>query len=94
MRRSNDNNNTCVLCFIWEQVNIEECDYLVDADYPLRPVSTREPRYIQDEKNWEIVDCAPALDAVNSNQLSRAFYVPGSGGLAWADYCLLKKRRS
>ncbi|KAG2226371.1 hypothetical protein INT45_000539 [Circinella minor] len=75
-------------------VNIEQCDYLVDADYPLRPVSTREPRYIQDEKNWEVVDCAPALDPVNSNRLSRAFYVPGSGGLAWGEYCLLKKRRS
>ncbi|KAI9484605.1 Alg9-like mannosyltransferase family-domain-containing protein [Zychaea mexicana] len=74
--------------------DLDKCDYLVDADYPLRPISTREPRYIQDEKTWEVVDCAPMLDAVNSNQLSRAFYVPGSKGLVWADYCLLKRRRS
>ncbi|KAI8148525.1 Alg9-like mannosyltransferase family-domain-containing protein [Fennellomyces sp. T-0311] len=75
-------------------VNIDQCDYLVDADYPLRPISTREPRYTHDEKNWEVLDCAPMLDTVNSNQLSRAFYVPGAKGLAWGDYCLLKRRRS
>ncbi|KAL1935001.1 hypothetical protein VTP01DRAFT_4141 [Rhizomucor pusillus] len=73
-------------------VDIDKCDYLVDADYPLRPQSPHEPGYIKDTKNWEIVACEPFLDAENSNQLSRAFFVPGSRGLAWGDYCLLKKR--
>lgn len=73
-------------------VNIDECDYLIDADFPLRPWSPREPRFIQDEKNWEILDCEPILDTANSNRLSRAFFVPGARGLAWGDYCLLKRR--
>ncbi|KAI9313863.1 Alg9-like mannosyltransferase family-domain-containing protein [Dichotomocladium elegans] len=73
-------------------VNVDQCDYLIDADYPLRPVSTREPRYMYDEKDWEVIACEPILDAISSNRLTRSFYVPGSKGLAWGDYCLLKRR--
>ncbi|KAF7728653.1 mannosyltransferase [Apophysomyces ossiformis] len=73
-------------------IDIESCDYLVDSDFPLRPISTHEPRYVQDTKTWELLNCYPILDPENSNQLSRAFWVPGSHGLAWGEYCLLKRR--
>ncbi|KAG0172752.1 mannosyltransferase [Apophysomyces sp. BC1034] len=73
-------------------VDIESCDYLVDSDFPLRPISTREPRYLQDAKTWELLNCYPVMDPENSNRLSRAFWVPGSHGLAWGEYCLLKRR--
>ncbi|KAL7310854.1 mannosyltransferase [Mucor circinelloides] len=73
-------------------VKPEECDYLVDVDFPLRPASPLEPRYIRDTEHWEVMDCFPFLDADNSNRLSRAFWVPGSPGLEWGDYCMLKRK--
>lgn len=73
-------------------VKEEECDYLVDVDFPLHASSALEPRYIRDTKNWEIMSCHPYLDAENSNRLSRAFWVPGAPGLQWGDYCMLKRR--
>ncbi|KAG1455183.1 hypothetical protein G6F46_010944 [Rhizopus delemar] len=73
-------------------VDENECDYLVDVDYPLRAVSSAEPRYIKDTDHWEILACYPFLDTENSHRLSRAFWVPGSPGLAWGDYCMLKRK--
>ncbi|KAG1077041.1 hypothetical protein G6F42_025112 [Rhizopus arrhizus] len=75
-----------------ESAFMVECDYLVDVDFPLRPASPLEPRYIRDTEHWEVMDCFPFLDADNSNRLSRAFWVPGSPGLEWGDYCMLKRK--
>ncbi|CAO3634479.1 unnamed protein product [Mucor hiemalis] len=73
-------------------VREEECDYLVDVDFPLRPQSPLEPSYIRDTKNWEIMDCYPYLDAENSHRLLRAFWIPGNLGLQWGEYCMLKRK--
>lgn len=75
-------------------VKEEECDYLVDVDFPLRPSTPLEPRYIRDTKNWQVMECSPFLDAENSNRYLRAFWIPGSPGLEWGDYCLLKRVRA
>lgn len=73
-------------------VDEEDCDYLVDVDFPLHPSNELEPRYIQDTTHWQVMRCEPFLDAANSNRLSRAFWVPGNPGLAWGDYCVLKRK--
>jgi alpha-1,2-mannosyltransferase len=54
--------------------------------------SAHEPRYIQDTKHWEVLACKPFLDAANSNQLSRAFWIPGVKRLQWGEYCLLQRK--
>ncbi|KAI8987796.1 Alg9-like mannosyltransferase family-domain-containing protein [Mycotypha africana] len=73
-------------------VSEEECDYLVDTNFPLRPESDLEPRYIEDTKHWEVLDCYPFMDAENSHPYLRAFWVPGAPGIEWGDYCLLKRK--
>ncbi|KAI9272239.1 Alg9-like mannosyltransferase family-domain-containing protein [Helicostylum pulchrum] len=72
-------------------VQEQDCDYLVDVDFPLRSTSALEPSYINSDK-WEVMACYPYLDAENSNRLSRAFWIPGSPGLQWGDYCMLKRK--
>ncbi|KAI8367633.1 Alg9-like mannosyltransferase family-domain-containing protein [Radiomyces spectabilis] len=81
-----------VSTFALGMVSVDQCDYLVDTDFPLRATTPNEPRYVDDTKTWEILDCQPFLDAENSKRLSRAFWVPGAKGLAWGEYCLLKRR--
>jgi alpha-1,2-mannosyltransferase len=73
-------------------VTEDQCDYLVDVDFPLRPDSPNEPRYIRDTKNWKALECYPYIDSENSQRLARAFWVPGSPGLEWGDYCMLKRK--
>ncbi|RDB28713.1 Alpha-1,2-mannosyltransferase ALG9 [Hypsizygus marmoreus] len=78
-------------------VPIETCDYLMDLDFPLHPVtSPLEPRYAVDDKTWERIYCRPFIDVRHSRLLTRAFWAPGE---AWqsrnefGDYCLLKNKR-
>ncbi|KAI7907627.1 Alg9-like mannosyltransferase family-domain-containing protein [Cokeromyces recurvatus] len=73
-------------------VKEEDCDYLVDVDFPLRSVSELEPRYVRDDKHWETMYCYSFIDAENSNRLLRAFWLPGNPGVAWGDYCMLKRK--
>lgn len=73
-------------------VTEDQCDYLVDVEYPLRPTSSLEPNYIKDTETWEIKTCSPFIDAQNSHRLSRAFWVPGNPGIEWGNYCLLKRK--
>ncbi|KAI7867042.1 Alg9-like mannosyltransferase family-domain-containing protein [Spinellus fusiger] len=76
-------------------VPVETCDYVVDSDFPLRSVSVpHEPVYRHDTATWEVLACLPFLDAENSPRLARSFWTPGSHGLAWGSYCLLKRRES
>ncbi|EMD41849.1 glycosyltransferase family 22 protein [Gelatoporia subvermispora B] len=77
-------------------VDAAECDYLVDLDFPLHPVSSQhEPRYAADEETWQRVACRPFLDARHSATLTRTLWMPGS---LWqqtnefGDYCLLKNK--
>jgi len=77
-------------------VPIDSCDYLVDLDFPLHPISSElEPRYAIDDTKWERVSCTAFLDARNSPLLTRTLWMPGE---AWqrlnefGDYCLLRNR--
>ncbi|KAH9937363.1 glycosyltransferase family 22 protein [Fomitopsis serialis] len=77
-------------------VDVAECDYLVDLDFPLHPSeSAHEPRYVLDEATWERVKCLPFLDARHSSILTRTLWMPGARwqeGNEYGEYCLLKNR--
>ncbi|KAF5323404.1 hypothetical protein D9611_005628 [Ephemerocybe angulata] len=75
-------------------VPIEQCDYLVDLDFPLNPVySDLEPRYAVDSENWERVHCEKFLDARHSMLVTRVLWFPSSTwreNNRFGDYCILK----
>lgn len=80
------------------QVDVSSCDYLIDLDFPLHPVSSKaEPRYAADQTTWERVTCQKFLDARHSSLLTRALWMPGS---LWqqqnefGEYCLLRHREN
>ncbi|KAI0718861.1 glycosyltransferase family 22 protein [Cerioporus squamosus] len=77
-------------------VDVQTCDYLLDLDFPQRPVEApHEPRYIADEKTWERVACRPFLDAAHSSLLSRTLWMPGELWQmqnSYGEFCLLKHK--
>ena len=79
------------------QVPVEECDYLIDLDFPLHPISSAlEPRYATMTDTWERVSCYPFLDARHSFLLTRTFWLPGKRWQSqneFGDFCLLKNRK-
>ncbi|TFK77397.1 glycosyltransferase family 22 protein [Pluteus cervinus] len=79
-------------------IPVETCDYLVDLDFPLHPISGKhEPRFAVQSDIWERVSCQPFLDARHSRLLTRAFWIPGGAWQSWnefGDYCLLKNKAS
>jgi alpha-1,2-mannosyltransferase len=78
-------------------VPVDECDYLIDLDFPLHPVtSTLEPRYATMTDTWERVSCHPFLDVRHSLLLTRIFWLPGKTWQSqneFGDFCLLKNRK-
>lgn len=76
------------------QVPVNQCDYLVDLDFPLHPrTSSLEPRYAVMSDIWERISCHPFLDAQNSFALTRMFYLPAQSwqeNNEYGDFCLLK----
>lgn len=83
-------------------VELRSCSFLVDTQYPERkgPAPPREPDYIADKDNWDVVKCEPFLDAENTNILARIFWVPGLDVIPdkfkrkWGRHCLLSKKRN
>ncbi|KAF9486554.1 glycosyltransferase family 22 protein, partial [Pholiota conissans] len=77
-------------------VPVEQCDYLVDLDFPLHPsTSALEPRYAVMSDTWERVACQTFLDAHHSLTLTRMFWLPGElwqSNNEFGDYCLLKNK--
>ncbi|KAF8921995.1 asparagine-linked glycosylation 9 protein isoform a [Mucidula mucida] len=77
-------------------ISVEQCDYLMDLDFPENAVSsTLEPRYATLTDVWEKVACRPFLDAAHSPLLGRVLWIPGETWRqmnSWGDYCLLKNR--
>jgi len=73
---------------------VDDCDYLVDLDFPLHPRdSPLEPRYVTMTDKWEKVSCHPFLDALHSDALTRMFWLPGEAwqaGNEYGEYCLLR----
>lgn len=72
---------------------IEQCDYMVDLDFPLHPSSSPlEPRYATMDE-WERVACLPFLDARYSALATRALWMPGETwqrANEYGEYCLLR----
>ncbi|KAH9950929.1 glycosyltransferase family 22 protein [Amylocystis lapponica] len=79
-------------------VDVSECDYLMDMDFPLHPVvSSHEPRYAADEETWERLRCWPFLDARHSSMLTRTLWMPGNRwqqGNEFGDLCLLRHKKN
>ncbi|EAU92828.2 asparagine-linked glycosylation 9 protein isoform a [Coprinopsis cinerea okayama7 len=77
-------------------VDVQQCDYLVDLDFPKHPVSSPlEPRYAIQSEVWERVYCEPFLDARHSMKLSRILWFPGKVWQMYnefGDYCILKNK--
>lgn len=80
------------------QVDVASCDYLMDSDFPLHPVSTPlEPRYAVDSATWDRVFCTPFLDARHSSMLTRALWMPGERWQqtnSFGEFCLLRHREN
>ncbi|TFK30934.1 asparagine-linked glycosylation 9 protein isoform a [Coprinopsis marcescibilis] len=77
-------------------VDVEQCDYLVDLDFPKHPVSSEfEPRYAIQDETWERVFCGHFLDTRHSMLVTRILWLPGESwqkGNEFGDYCLLKNK--
>ncbi|KAI1825925.1 glycosyltransferase family 22 protein [Xylaria intraflava] len=81
-------------------VDIRECSFLVDTQYPenMDPLPPHEPDYIADNDKWDIVKCEPFLDASRTHFLSRVLWMPESSLVPekyrrrWGRHCLLQKR--
>ncbi|CDO73179.1 Glycosyltransferase Family 22 protein [Trametes cinnabarina] len=77
-------------------VDVSECDYLLDLDFPLHPArSAHEPRYVADAKTWERVECQPFLDAAHSPLMTRTLWMPGEiwqRQNEYGEFCLLRHR--
>jgi alpha-1,2-mannosyltransferase len=80
--------------------DLERCDFLVDSNLPSTVPSALEPNYIQDEANWEKVECLPFLDAASTGLLGRLGWIPDSPLIpakhrrVWGEYCLLKRKKN
>ena len=80
--------------------DLDRCDFLVDSNLPSTVSSTLEPNYIQDEANWEKVECLPFLDAASTGLLGRLGWIPDSPFIpaehrrVWGEYCLLKRKKN
>lgn len=77
-------------------MDVETCDYLMDSDFPLHPVSTAlEPRYAVDDATWERVYCDKFLDTRHSPIMTRTLWMPGPRWQelnSFGDFCLLRHR--
>lgn len=79
-------------------VEVEHCKFLVDSHLPGSTPTKLEPDYIADERNWEVLKCAPFLDASHTNILGRLFWIPDLPFIPskyrrqWGEYCLLRRR--
>ena len=80
--------------------DLDRCDFLVDSHLPSTVPTPLEPNYIQDEANWEKVQCLPFLDAASTGLLGRLGWVPDSllvpaeHRRVWGEYCLLKRKKN
>jgi len=82
-------------------VDVSQCDYLFDSDFPLRPVPKHEPRYAIESEIWDRVSCHQFLDTANSGKLSRLLWYPSpireqiaqvDGGNNFGEFCILRNK--
>jgi alpha-1,2-mannosyltransferase len=80
------------------KTDISHCTYLVDSYLPGSQSTQLEPRYLEDEKVWKKVSCAPFLDTARTTLLARTIWIPDLPIIPsryrrqWGDYCLLQRR--
>lgn len=86
---------------VGKYVGLKSCSLLVDTQYSERmdKLPPREPDYIADKANWDIVKCVPFLDAEKTHVLARIFWIPELDVIPdkfkrkWGRHCLLSKKR-
>lgn len=77
-------------------VHIDECHYIVDADFE---TAENEIRFTQDSENWSRLYCTKFLDTSASKGIARLLYMPEifhgltRSKLVWTDYCLLENNQ-
>ena len=64
-----------MICWIVLQINVEDCDLLVDLVNP-DGVTSREPNYASQKKDWKIICEHQFLNSAKSHPFFRAFYIP------------------
>lgn len=81
------------LCYIL-QVNISQCDYIVDLSDPER-ITPLEPNYAAKTTEWKILSEYPFLNSAKSHPFFRAFYIPflSSTYTKYNSYVLLDRIR-
>ncbi|RAK97476.1 uncharacterized protein BO80DRAFT_458099 [Aspergillus ibericus CBS 121593] len=57
-------------------VDISQCSFLVDSEFPSREATDLEPAYIHDEAQWEKLACHSFLDASQTGLLGRLVWTP------------------
>lgn len=79
---------------MYVQVNISDCDYLVDLIDPDR-FSAKEPNYAANTADWRILAEQDFLNSAKSHQFFRAFYVPwfSSQYTTYDSYVFMKRVR-
>ncbi|PYH99717.1 hypothetical protein BO71DRAFT_446418 [Aspergillus ellipticus CBS 707.79] len=58
-------------------VDISQCSFLVDSEFPSRETTALEPDYVHDEAQWETLACHSFLDASQTGLLGRLIWTPG-----------------
>lgn len=90
---------------VGKYTDIQQCNFLVDTHYPVSTekgaaLPPKEPDYITDTENWEVVKCLPFLDAGNTGLIPRMMWVPSWSFIPenfqrkWGEHCLLRKKES
>lgn len=84
-------------------VDVDQCQFLVDTQYPERradePLPPAEPDYVADAARWETLRCEPLLDAARTPLVARVLWLPESALVPerfrrkWGRHCLLRRRR-
>ncbi|PWY66434.1 hypothetical protein BO70DRAFT_374717 [Aspergillus heteromorphus CBS 117.55] len=80
-------------------VDISQCSFLVDSEFPSRETTALEPDYVHDE-TWETLSCHRFLDASQTGLLGRLIWSPDLPGVPeplrrkWGQYCLLRRHSS
>ncbi|KAF2773593.1 hypothetical protein EJ03DRAFT_340932 [Teratosphaeria nubilosa] len=79
--------------------DVRHCSFIVDRQLPSTEVTSLEPSYINDQDNWEKLQCLPFMDAASTGTIGRLGWVPDLPFIperfrrVWGEYCLLRRKK-
>ncbi|EEH08593.1 asparagine-linked glycosylation 9 protein isoform a [Histoplasma capsulatum G186AR] len=80
------------------QMNISQCNFLVDSYFPGDEGSALQPNYVLDKSTWEEISCRRFLDTKRTRLPGRIIWIPDLPFIPeklqrkWGRYCLLRRR--